>query len=475
MKEKFLLPLLMSAMGAAFAMFLLTNNRLYLMLFVPLNLILAIKYNKYYLLLFLAYAAFNFYYAYLAPLGSWKQTFLQKIIKDLFVSFIYIVWLFEVIAKKKKTLLYSVAALPIVLYLCLAFLALIRTVGVNTYLGFAGFRNMAIYIPMFFVSSYYINSKKDIQKVVNVLFSVGVVVALLGIYEFFFSPLSAQLGRHELFLGHFFRRIYSTMLYPGSLALFLVLLILLLLSFHFSRIYLVNKRISYIILSVLLACLFLTYARGGLIAFVIGSGYLLLRHKRYKTILSCFLVLASMSVALYFLAPSTIWRYVRFFEEFTTEQSITMRASKWVLPFELMQNHPAILFTGIGIDKVGNVVSASRFVTASTSYSFIQTDNYYLQLLIGTGALGVVFLIWILVSLFKEASYAFCYARDEYLKAIIWGLQAIILAFAFYGVVGSLWESFPLNMYFWVLMGLIPVIKYLSSQKEQIIVGNEKA
>jgi O-antigen ligase len=415
----------------------------------------------------LGYAAFNFFYAYLAPLGSWHESFLQKIIKDLFVSFIYGVWIFEVLANKRSKFLYSAAALPIVLYLCLAFIGMLRSVSSDVFLGVAGFRNMVMYIPVFFAVAYYMKDKRDIEKVVSVLIFTGSIVALLGIYEFFFSPLPAHAVRHELFIGRYFRRIYSTLLYPGNLAFLMVVLSVILLSFHNLKRYFVNRWISYSLLILFTATLFLTYARAGVLALLLGAGYLFWVNKRRKALLGAVMLLVVIITSLYIFLPSSIWRYVRLFENITREQSVVHRVAAWHIPFELLKDHPLLFISGIGIDKVGNVSAAMKYGAKPDSIDIIQADNYYLQILIATGIIGPILLLWILGALFREAVRIDPLTRDVYLNAIIKAIRAVILIFALLGLFSNIWELFPRNFYFWFLMGLIPVIGQISASEDR--------
>jgi len=458
MKENNIVYALFAAMGAMLVLLLATNNPVWFLLFLFLNCVLSFKYNKYYFLLFLVYAAFNYYYSYLVPRGAWHETFLQKIIKDLFAMFIYVSWVFEMLIKKKIAFPRTSVAIPLMMFLALAFIGLVRSVPDNLFLGIAGFRNMAVFVPIFFVSAYYIRDKRDISKMLNVLFCVGFAVAVLGIFEFFFSPVIAEKVFFESFAGLFMRRITSTMLYPGNLSIFMVILSVLLYGLYAKGIYLINKNISRVFLFSYVFTAFLTYARSGIIALAIAAIYILWKEKKYKTLLSSAIVLIMLAAGFYMLMPSAVWRYSRFVDQFTSDRSVAVRASLWGKPIELAEKDPFIALTGIGIDKVGTVVTASQFDEKSVGSEFIQPDNYFLQLILSIGVFGAAFFILALILLFYEGDVAYRTSKDEYLKAVSLSLKALLLVYTVAGMTGSVWETFPNSMYFWALMGLIPSI-----------------
>lgn len=465
MKENNLIIALFAAMGAMLVLSLATNNPLCFLVFLSINCVLAFKYNKYYFFVFLIYAAFNYYYSYLVPRGAWHETFLQKTIKDLFAMFIYAAWSFEMLIKKRRMFPRISATLPLMMFISLAFIGLVRSVPDNLFLGIAGFRNLVLFIPMFFVTAYYIKSKKDISNMFNVLFCVGAVVAALGIFEFFFSPVIAEKALFESFAGVFFRRITSTMLYPGNLSMFMVVLSVSLYGLYSSGVYFINKNMSRLFLSLYVFTAFLTYARSGIIMLVIAAAYILWKNRKYKTLFNSAVILVVLTAGLYMTVPSAIWRYARFIDQFTADRSVSERTDLWAKPLELAEKTPSIVLTGIGIDKVGTVATAARFDEKSNDSEFIQTDNYYLQLLISMGVFGAVFFILALILLFYEGDVAYKNSKDEYLKAVSLSLKSVVLVYMMAGMAGSVWETFPNSMYFWALMGLIPSVKRLSKEE----------
>ncbi len=466
MKENKLITALFAAMGAALVLSLSTNNFLWFLIFLLINCVLAFKYNKYYFFVFLVYAAFNYYYSYLVPRGAWHETFLQKTIKDLFAMFIYVAWSFEMLIRKRISFLKTGVTIPLMMFIALAFVGLVRSVPDSLFLGLAGFRNLVLFVPMFFVTAYYIKSKKDISNMFSVLFCVGGVVAALGIFEFFFSPVTAEKALFESFGGIFFRRITSTMLYPGNLSMFMVVLSVSLYGLYSRGVYFVNKNISRLFLSLYVFTAFLTYARSGIIMLVIAAAYILWKNRKYKTLFTSAVILVVLTAGLYMIVPSAIWRYARFIDQFTADRSVSERTGLWTKPLELAEKNPSIILTGIGIDKVGTVATAARFDEKDSGPEFIQTDNYYLQLFLSMGLFGAVFFISVLILLFCESDIAYKTSRDEYLKAVSLSLKSVVLVYMMAGMAGSVWETFPNSMYFWALMGLIPSVKRLSKEEK---------
>jgi hypothetical protein len=375
---------------------------------------------------------------------------------------IYVLWTFDVLIKKRIMFSYSEAVLPVLLYLSLAIVNLCRAVTENPFLAITGFRNMVVFIPMFFIVPYYFKKKDGIRTMIGALFLTGGVVAFLGVYEYFFSPVRAgDVFSEAAGAGILLRRITSTMNYPGTLAMFMMILSLILLSFIMSKNYFINKKVSWSLFGLLVTCLFLTYARGGVITFIVGTAFILYSYKRYQTLLVSFILMIAISVGLYLIVPSVVWRYSRFFERFTSEQSVTMRVSDTASLFLMTEKDPLMFLTGIGIDRVGNVQAAANIVTQSRTFDFVQMDNAYASLYVATGILGPVFLMWIMTALFKEAGHIGNITKDSYFKSLLISLKALILVFALSGFIGATWEQFPINLYFWAFMGLLPAIRHI--------------
>lgn len=470
-----MLPLSVVLMGAvAVLLIFVEKNQMMTMLllsvFFLLNFGLALKYNKYYLLIFIVFCAFNYYYAFGLSLQVRSEPFIQKVLKDMFAAFLYIVWAAEVMKKGRIGLFRTPANTSLVIYVSVAVLQLVRTSGANLLLGFAAFRNMVMYCPLFFVVQYYIRARKDLELLVRVLLLTGAAVALLGVYELFSTPM-ISMGFTESIGGVMIRRIYSTMYFPGILAFFMLVLTVLATCLYMSKCFVFKRRTMQLMIALFTVCMFLTYTRMALFLYIFFMIVLLWTYKRFRTLKAfIYTVLIIGSVAVIFF-PSTVGRYVRIFDFVfggNAEKSVYARAEGWSRPVEEYASDPLTFFTGIGIENMGNVSAAAKYLEGSdmSKLKMISVDNYFLMLLIGSGVFSLLLLIWFLASILIEAGRTVEMTRgDPYLNAVAIALKNIVLISVLYGLVGNLWELFPINAYFWMFSGLVLAVKNIASKK----------
>lgn len=180
-----------------------------------------------------------------------------------------------------------------------------------------------------------------------------------------------------------------------------------------------------------------TFVRGAWLG--LGVGLVFLASRRYRVLL---LLIPHALIALA-LPPPDISA-----SAFSSSSS-KERTDSWVQHSDLVTNHPL----GAGIGSAG---SASEKVAeaAGDDAKQYQPDNYYFKMLVELGVLGLWFLVLLLVFSFRSCREAATRlaGRDA---ALAEGVSATVLASAAAGMVATYLEIFPMDLFFWLLIGVV--------------------
>ncbi len=172
---------------------------------------------------------------------------------------------------KKEQLRKSGADKGIFAYFIVAFISLFFTVYFHATL--TEFYKVLIYISLFYIIYDSINSKKDVEFLLNSVLLLGLILSILGVLAFIgiknnlHSAFFVFLKNNGFVQGS---RVSSTLQYANTFAAFLIL------QFFVSVGFLIAKknvilRVVYGVLSLLfLVTLLLTQSRGGIIAFILA-------------------------------------------------------------------------------------------------------------------------------------------------------------------------------------------------------------
>jgi O-antigen ligase len=201
--------------------------------------------------------------------------------------------------------------------------------------------------------------------------------------------------------------------------------------------------------------LYLTYSRGGLLTGLLGTGLLVfLRYRAGYVDRKSFVALA-VSVAV--VAGAALPLFV----DFLTSRPgyFRIRLDHLDHGFRFAAENP---LTGVGVNNFNVAVRESDH---QGIFDTMPIHNHYLRLFIETGALGLLLQLSFLLVVLRQA-YRLIRAPDPFLATVamaaLAGVAAILVYWAddiFYDVI--------LRTQFWILLGLILVIRRLAAEQEE--------
>lgn len=196
---------------------------------------------------------------------------------------------------------------------------------------------------------------------------------------------------------------------------------------------------------VLVAGMFTAIVRGAIVGLVVGGVYLAVT--RHRALLHG----TAAAVIGLLLLPAGLWQV------FTSSTSLEQRSSGWSRTVGLIAEHPL----GWGLGSVGAAaekvhptgIGAETFGFSRLELPY-HPDNQYVSTGLQLGVLGVWALVLLVATSYRHARHqAARTVGDD--AALAHGIAASVLAAGVAALVASYWEIFPLDAYFWLLLGVL--------------------
>jgi O-antigen ligase len=284
-------------------------------------------------------------------------------------------------------------------------------------------------------------SKGQLWRVVDALVLAATLVALIGLYQYFFTA--------DIITAEGVRRIRGLYGSPNNLSLFLDRVVPVLAAVVlFAR--QPWRRMAYALCSLpVLFCLYLTYSRGawllGLPAAALFIG--LLRERK-----ALWISLAVIGVIALSLLP--LVGTERFTSLLDTQGGTTFfRLKLWQASLNMVKDHP--LF-GVGLDNF-LYQYRTRYVLpeAWQELDLSHPHNIVLDYWTRLGILGVVALIWLEAAFFVKGLrlYRRLPGRDE--RALVLGLMASMVACLAHGLIDNSYFLVDLAFVFFLTVGVV--------------------
>jgi putative inorganic carbon (HCO3(-)) transporter len=304
------------------------------------------------------------------------------------------------------------------------------------------------YIAVFFAMSSWLESRKHVARIIQILLVSTVCVALFGFYQeldgsytdFYFRLYPMQADVLEPWVG----RVTSFMFHFNSLAGYLNLVIpfsigcMVLAKDHWTQ------RLGLICFATCTVALILTQSRGGLIAYG-GSLFVsvwLLAQKRTVRIG----ILATIAVVIAFVAPM----FTNYFERLQSVDEVTAlsRLAIWASAGSMFLAHPAL---GVGY---GNYRISSLTFVPEPIGGQLHAHNLYLQLLAETGIVGFL-LFFIVIGSVARNAVKLVKHPDPLFRIVGVGVCGAITATLIHGMVDFLFNVAPqFGALFWLVLAL---------------------
>lgn len=411
------------------------------------------------LILLLFLAPFYGFFRYTVGLSG-----IQTLWKEFMVILLTTGLLINKVVIKKERLVSSPANLPLLLFLFVAIIQLLRAPSIGQ--GLFGLRILATYIPIYFVAANLRLTKKQIQSVVFMTLAIGVVTAVYAMWQqsLGLNRLStmglANVGSNLAAMGQL--RVFSTFAGPEYFGLYLVLGIILGAALLVTKLPKRKKIVLTIGISIMFIGLIYTLVR--IDWFLLGVGLIFLsvlaKNPRFVVLLS----LAIIAVVVIFPPFVKQRATITFGAEDYSFAGRKINYFEWNIPNIL--RHPL----GVGLGETSGRVVYMRVTGRSQESELIgggSTESGFANVALELGILGLIFLLWFFVRIIKHGLNIFYRLTDPFLKWLAAAIVVFITLIALGNVVGPMMEVFPAgDLYFWFLVGLL--VRLESVQKRRL-------
>lgn len=289
---------------------------------------------------------------------------------------------------------------------------------------------------------------RDRDHLVTILMTTGTLVALVGLGQHVLGPdrlnqLGYQWDETLRTTGGFLRT-FSTFNQPFGFGFFLVLSLIVGLPHALSQPERWRSRVFLASSPVILVALATTFVRGAWMALVVGLAYL--GFTRYRVLL---LAIPLGSLALLFVPQDVSSAAL-------ATASGSERIASWESELALITSQPL----GVGVGSSGS--AAEKVADLTTGTDTFQPDNHYYKIAFELGPLGLWMFALLLVAAFG-CSRAAARRLPEPDATLAHSVAAMVLAAAVASTVATYFEIFPMDVYFWLLLGVIATCPHTSS------------
>ena len=322
-----------------------------------------------------------------------------------------------------------------------AYLALdLTTLGTN----FEGFRAVFQYMLVFFVAFYLNDRPENTKSLLSLAVVIGTLIALYGIYQWIVKvPMPGDWVDTTESVR---TRAFSILGSPNALGSHMAMVASIALGLLMQE---ENRRKQLLWLGafgIMVVCLVFTGSRGAWLAFAGAIGIIGIIYDR--RILMAGIIFAAAAVIF---VPAVSHRVTYLFTpEYMTKSASSGRISRWFEAYDQMRNSPIF---GAGLGHFGGAV-------AKRHYNTIYVDNYYMKTLAEMGLLGLSLFLWLIFRTLREGYNAMKKLNSPRLKFMAMGMFGGLLASVMHNAVENIFEIPYLNIYFWLIAGLLVALPF---------------
>lgn len=233
-----------------------------------------------------------------------------------------------------------------------------------------------------------------------------------------------------------------------------LLFLIALLGFNYSR--KVKLAIAGLIVTGMYALLF-TFSRGGYAAFIVGLAFLGIVSQRkllivVGVVLICWQTLLPVSVQ-----QRIMMTYDQSDGGGELDQSAQTRVDLWEDAKRLIVSYPVF---GTGFETYAYMGRVG---------GFRDTHNYYIKIMLETGAIGLLIFLFVLWRMFALGYRLFRRAGDDpLLGGLGLGFAALMVGMIFTNVFGDRWSYFQVDGWMWILLGAVVRGLFLVEEPEDV-------
>lgn len=299
---------------------------------------------------------------------------------------------------------------------------------------------------------------RDRDHLVTILMGTTAVTAVVGLaQQVIGGERLAELGyrwdEHLRISGGILRS-FSTFTTPFAFGLFVMIGLIVGCSVSFADPHRLRNRLFLCATPIMVLGMGVTIVRASYIGLAVALLWLAVH--RYRTLLLGFGATAALAPLVLFAVPSSI------LAPLFSSSSLGERGDGWSQTLSSLWVHPF----GQGLGATGsaaadtvaqsNPMLSELSYTAAVQFGFMpyQPDNYYMKLAVELGPIGVWLFVLVLVCSAVSTLRASRVLSGQD-AALALGVSGTIVAAAVASTVATYLEIFPLDVYFWLLLGTV--------------------
>ncbi|MDV7196844.1 O-antigen ligase family protein [Rhodococcus kroppenstedtii] len=315
-------------------------------------------------------------------------------------------------------------------------------------IGFVGIKVTFFYLLLVVVLWLAPFDARHRDRLVSVLMGMGAFTSLVGIAQLLAGPaflvsLGYEYGTQVRTSGGLLR-VFSTFNLPFPFGLYVMLSLLV-----GGAVALANpsRRRNLLFLCfapVMVVAMSTAIVRAAILGLAVGAIYMIVI--RFRALAAPVIAVAVLIGAILPFVPTIT-------SVFFSSSSLNERSGRWNEVIEKIRTHPfgeGLGSSGAAADRI-STAQGTVFSGLSTNY---QPDNYYVKTALELGAIG----LWAVIALLLS-SLLWCTRLSRTLPgqdgALTLGVGASIVASLFASLVATYFEIFPIDVYFWLLLGVV--------------------
>lgn len=300
-----------------------------------------------------------------------------------------------------------------------------------------------VFILSYFAFTNTIRTKKDLSISLSMLIAGGIVVSLIGIYQYIFGFSGGNVWIDSDMFSEIETRVVSTFENPNVLGEYLLIIIPVAIAYFFESGSLKEKWASLFAAGILVLCMIFTFSRGCWIGMIVSFGILSLFYDRRFVWAGFILIL----FAPLYLPESIIQRFMSVGN--TTDTSTSYRVYIWFGTIDMLKDY---WLTGIGLGE-----GAFNVIYPHYSYSAIvapHSHNLYLQIMVENGIVGFVLFAVMTIAFYRNAISSLVRIKKGFLKVCLLSLLSAVTGYLIQGLFDNVWYNYRVFMFFFMALAI---------------------
>lgn len=190
-------------------------------------------------------------------------------------------------------------------------------------------------------------------------------------------------------------------------------------------------------------CLLFTFSRGGYVAFVVGLTFIGIINQRKLLVLVVALLIGWQTLLPISVQQRILMTYDESDGASNLDSSAQTRVDLWQDAEKLIRAHPVF---GTGFQTYAYMGRVGQFR---------DTHNYYVKIMLETGAAGLLLFLFLLWRMFALGYRLYRRADDPLLSGLGLGFAALMVGMVFANCFGDRWSYFQVDGWMWLLLGAV--------------------